>query len=668
MNRNLRRERLFAGVDLSGLRGLEIGPLNAPLVYADESHVSYIDHASTDELKAKYSQDANVDTEAIVDVDYVWSGSLVETVGGQSPFDYIVASHVIEHVPNALGWLEELETVLTPGGVIYLVIPDRRFTFDLDRRESSFAQMLTARLRGLTRPDAGQVIDAVLNSREVDMLEAWRSGLPGCGLPLPRPLQEVLNLATVAESGERYVDVHCWVFTPESFAGIMRQAVELGITTLGCLELRDTEEGEFEFYATLGAHMGRDRAIASWVAAADRAQQKGALIAARHDEVRRMATGMTAPSIGSLHIAGESQSTQGGHSVRDPDAKNLGVQPDLGEVELVQATAMWRRSLGLSERSNVPEPMAARLVASGVVPVDLFADPGAGIESVQIEGLGPLGNSLVQLSNAIELAEHLQVPKVLLIGNAVFPAGITRLSSGVSIEVLEPQSALPEPAGIAIRGNLFRPTEFGPVTHFSALPEFEAILSGEVGRRDLRDLLQVTALASYRPTMPDGSLTIHIRSGDIFRGMHAPGYGQPPLAYYEAIVDSGDWTAISVVFEDDSNPVVAPLIAHCQDRFNDVRLVSGSVLDDAGHVLCAKTVVASRGTFVPAIAGISPDIERVYTFAQPMRALGGRPLEVVRVDDAAGLYVKEVCNYNWENSAGQRRLMVSYPKEALRFR
>ncbi|WP_369012339.1 methyltransferase domain-containing protein, partial [Escherichia coli] len=71
----------------------------------------------------------------IVDVTHVWtgSGSLAAIVGGAGLFDYAIASHVIEHVPNVLGWFRGIYEVLKPGAVFNLAVPDRRYTFDVVR-------------------------------------------------------------------------------------------------------------------------------------------------------------------------------------------------------------------------------------------------------------------------------------------------------------------------------------------------------------------------------------------------------------------------------------------------------------------------------------------------------------------------------------------------------
>lgn len=47
--------------------------------------------------------------------------------------DYVVASHVLEHVANPVAALVEWVRVVRPGGIIYCVVPDRRHTWDHPR-------------------------------------------------------------------------------------------------------------------------------------------------------------------------------------------------------------------------------------------------------------------------------------------------------------------------------------------------------------------------------------------------------------------------------------------------------------------------------------------------------------------------------------------------------
>ena len=125
-----RRARMLGSIALADSTGLEIGALHSPLVRRHESQIRYVDYASTAVLRENFRHPG--DPADIVEVDIVWGGrTLRECL--DAPVDYILASHVIEHVPDLIGWLLELREALKPGKVLGLAIPDRRHTFDIRR-------------------------------------------------------------------------------------------------------------------------------------------------------------------------------------------------------------------------------------------------------------------------------------------------------------------------------------------------------------------------------------------------------------------------------------------------------------------------------------------------------------------------------------------------------
>src|SRR5271170_1497446 len=104
-------------------RILEIGPGYNPIAPRSAGwNVHVVDHAPRDELRLKYGPMA-VDIDSIEDVDTVWKhGSLHAAVPcdlhGQ--FDSIIGSHVIEHIPDLVGFLASAERLCAPHGTICL--------------------------------------------------------------------------------------------------------------------------------------------------------------------------------------------------------------------------------------------------------------------------------------------------------------------------------------------------------------------------------------------------------------------------------------------------------------------------------------------------------------------------------------------------------------------
>lgn len=71
----------------------------------------------------------------------------------EEKYDFLLASHVLEHCANPLKAMKEWLRVLKPGGIILLVLPDKRFTFDRQRMVTSFEHLLEDYNRDLGEDD-----------------------------------------------------------------------------------------------------------------------------------------------------------------------------------------------------------------------------------------------------------------------------------------------------------------------------------------------------------------------------------------------------------------------------------------------------------------------------------------------------------------------------------
>ena len=242
---------LTGGRDISITPGIEIGPRDSPLVHKTQGPVQYADYADADTIRSNL-HGGNIDPARVLDVDIVTGGgSLAAHVAKR--VDYVVASHVAEHVPDLLGWLIDLRDVLTDGGTLGLAIPDRRFTFDRFRRESTIAEAVEAYLLRATRPSLRQVFDSAWPAVEIGVDQAWRNDIPehaGTEHRLSR-LAPALELVRRLHADPVYNDAHCWVFTPASFLDLLEQAARMDLLPYTLQAFKPTEQGGYEFYAVL---------------------------------------------------------------------------------------------------------------------------------------------------------------------------------------------------------------------------------------------------------------------------------------------------------------------------------------------------------------------------------------------------------------------------------
>jgi hypothetical protein len=225
--------------------GLEIGALDRPIVPRSLGPVEYVDRATREGLLEAY-KGHEVDHAAIVEVDHVWGEqSLLQAVGGRRAYAYVLASHVIEHVPDLFGWLREIASVLEDGGVAAFIVPDKRFTFDILRRTSSPAELADAYVRKLRRPDPRQIFDHVVYTRNTD-----QDGVLADPLTVLQE-REALDFCQRVHDGQVYIDVHCWVFTPRSMVEALDLGSRLGLLPFEIARLEPTAPGSIEFLLAL---------------------------------------------------------------------------------------------------------------------------------------------------------------------------------------------------------------------------------------------------------------------------------------------------------------------------------------------------------------------------------------------------------------------------------
>ncbi len=214
---------------------MEFGPLISPIL-TDRKRVRYVDHCDENDLFRKHGAGDEDYRKKIAPVDIIWAGGDAGGVFDDwCPVDLIVASHVIEHVPNIVYWLQIIAGCLSQGGVLSLAIPDKRQTFDYFRHTSTIGEILEAYFQKYDRPTLRAVIDhrryAVRRNGKNSWIEETK----------PEELDFVFNDSKIIKTfldkwrGGEYIDTHCWVFTPDSFVGMIDLLRDIDLVKLKIL-------------------------------------------------------------------------------------------------------------------------------------------------------------------------------------------------------------------------------------------------------------------------------------------------------------------------------------------------------------------------------------------------------------------------------------------------
>jgi hypothetical protein len=241
---HLHRDHFFRYIDPKTTIGLEIGAYDLPMIEPDEGSCEFADYRSTEELTALSATVPGHDSGFIADVKYDLKKGYV-IIGRK--FDWIVAAHVIEHIPDVIGWLKNLADLLIDRGLVFLIIPDKRFTYDFHRHETTVSEFVDAHRRRLTRPSFIQAFDhAFYSSKSVTADVIWSGGLPN---PPRCDYTAAFEFASRAES--EYVDTHCSTFTPDSFFVVMSHLCRENVIPFGVEEVRSTQGNQIDFSAFL---------------------------------------------------------------------------------------------------------------------------------------------------------------------------------------------------------------------------------------------------------------------------------------------------------------------------------------------------------------------------------------------------------------------------------
>ena len=243
-----RREKALVMINRNGL-GLEIGPSYNPIASKkDGFNVHILDHASAEELRAKYIGHG-VNVANIEEVDFVWRGEpLSELIDRRGCYDWIIASHVIEHSPDLISFLKECEELLKDDGVLSLIIPDKRYCFDYVHGPTSTGELLDAYDQKRKRPSPGKVFDHVAGATKRNGQITWDADTRGA-IEFAHDFSEAIENWQQARTTDQYFDVHNWRFIPASFRaifcdlqalGLIHFDIKLEFDTVGC-----------EFFVTL---------------------------------------------------------------------------------------------------------------------------------------------------------------------------------------------------------------------------------------------------------------------------------------------------------------------------------------------------------------------------------------------------------------------------------
>ncbi len=232
---------------------LEIGGGYNPLAPKSKGfNTKTVDHDTAENIYKKYKAqiENNIYSKnnKVEYVDYIWKGEFLDNIIKER-FDIVIASHVIEHIPNVLSFLKSTSNLINNDGIVSLAVPDKRYTFDYFRYPSEFGLAVDNYNNKVSKHSDGDVYNNFGYNCEKNGLSSWSNNDGHGEFEIPIKFEDIKKQMKLNDS--TYVDAHKWVFTPSSFKLFISEANKLGITSLKIVDAFETRTNEFIIHLSL---------------------------------------------------------------------------------------------------------------------------------------------------------------------------------------------------------------------------------------------------------------------------------------------------------------------------------------------------------------------------------------------------------------------------------
>lgn len=226
---------------------LEIGAGGFPLCNK-ESHPNYriMDFYSTEEIAKHFEHDYGIVGAkdcVFPEVDFVCKDGRLANSVGDMRFDVVYSSHAIEHQPCIVSHLQQIDKLLDVGGAVVFIIPEKNCTFDFLRQTSTTGEILCAYHSGRRVPKGAVVFDFF--SRHINLNPGRKLTRDDKFLLSHSIFEAYGNFVRSLEQDSDYIDIHNWVFTPDSFVLIALELYMLGLSPFFPQAVSEVNGNEF---------------------------------------------------------------------------------------------------------------------------------------------------------------------------------------------------------------------------------------------------------------------------------------------------------------------------------------------------------------------------------------------------------------------------------------
>jgi len=233
------REGLTPLLETTG-RAVEIGPGVKPMITGENVEYFDVEDRAADQRDGPTSIPEITHISKTADLSIVPSGA-----------ELVCTSHVIEHTPDLIAHLLDVERILSPGGRYVIISPDKRFCFDAALPPSHLGKVISAHLEKRKTHSFQSIYESYVLRTHNRSGRHWRGNSFDDDYLKDHLALTKAALAQVCEADGAYVNSHAWQFTPSSFDMILRDLKALDFISLDVEFVGETPPGRNEFTACL---------------------------------------------------------------------------------------------------------------------------------------------------------------------------------------------------------------------------------------------------------------------------------------------------------------------------------------------------------------------------------------------------------------------------------
>ena len=203
------------------------------------------------------------------------------------------------------------------------------------------------------------------------------------------------------------------------------------------------------------------------------------------------------------------------------------------------------------------------------------------------------GNSMILLNNLIAYCEVLDIRNIYLNIDMNWPIVEDIFSDRVNIYFVSPYQIECEDKAVLC-------ADYKPFYYLTVVkPEIRISLFKDEVKRNLPSI-----------NTDRNDLYIHIRSGDIFKRRPNTVYAQPPLCFYQKILNNFFFKNIYIVSENRKNPIIELLTK----EYHEIIFIDNYIETDAAILSNAYNIVGSMSSFLTTLVMINDNLINYWDF------------------------------------------------------